>query len=268
MRSPVLVFDIESITDRQAGKQLYQLDLSDDDTDQALLKIRRQESGQDFQRLALHEIVCISGLWYANGQWKLFSWTQQQYSEAEIIDKFFKIFQRYQPQLITWNGSQYDLPLLMLRGMIHGLSAPALWDQGELHSQKRYNNYVNRYHFSHIDLMDNMAMFHQKHFAKMDDIAVILGLAGKGDESGYLVADYVKQGKWQQLQNYCEGDVVNTWLIYLRWLLLKGQLNAEQHQFLVKQTQHELQQRPEHQDFLQRWQKNAQYHAFSRQFFE
>ena len=59
--NPVLVFDIETVTALKAGRQLYQLDLSDEDASQALAKIRRQESGTDFPRLPLHEVVCISG---------------------------------------------------------------------------------------------------------------------------------------------------------------------------------------------------------------
>ena len=63
LRFPILVFDIETLTDLKAGAHLYHLDLPDTDVEQALTKIRRQESGMDFQRLPLHEIVCISGLW-------------------------------------------------------------------------------------------------------------------------------------------------------------------------------------------------------------
>lgn len=268
MKTPVLVFDIESITDIDSGKSLYQLDLSDDDAEQALLKIRRQESGQDFQRLFLHQIVCLSGFWYADGQMKLFSWTQEHYSEAQIIQKFFKVFQKYQPKLVSWNGSQYDLPLLMFRAMKHGLSAVELFDQGEIFQQKRYNNYLNRYHQQHIDLMDQMAMFHQKHFYRMDDVARVLGLAGKGDESGLSVSGYVKQGKWLQLSTYCEGDVMNTWLIYIRWLLLKGQLTIEQHHYLAKQLIQLIESLEQHQEFLARWKKYAIQDSFCRQLFE
>lgn len=267
MYSPILVFDIESITDIQVGQQLYGLNLNNEDAEQALLKIRRQESGQDFQRLFLHEIVCLSGFWYHNNEIKLFSWTQEHYSEAEIITKFFKIFQKFQPKLLSWNGSQYDLPLLMIRAMKHGLSAVEFWDQGELLQNKRYNNYLHRYHQQHIDVMDALAMYHQKHFYKMDDIAQVFGLAGKGEESGHIVSDYVKQNKWQQLSSCCEGDVINTWLIYLRFLLLKGQLSLEQHSYLVRQTIADVQQRPQLSEFLKRWQENAQQNEFSRQFF-
>ena len=62
MRLPVLIFDIETVTDLKAGAHLYQLDLPEADLEQALMKLRRQDTGSDFQRLSLHEIVFISGL--------------------------------------------------------------------------------------------------------------------------------------------------------------------------------------------------------------
>jgi len=73
MRFPTLVFDIETLTDLKAGAHLYHLDLPEADVEQALTKLRRQESGMDFQRLPLHEIVCISGLWIDESGFRLFS---------------------------------------------------------------------------------------------------------------------------------------------------------------------------------------------------
>lgn len=268
MQQPILVFDIETIVDVKLGRQLYDLELNDDETEHALAKLRRQETGQEFQRLPLHEIVCISGVWIRDGQFKLFSWTQEKFTEDELIRKFFAIFEKYQPILVSWNGSQFDLPLLMVRAMMHGLSAPYLWDQGELYPTKRYNNYVNRYHHYHVDLMDCLAMYHQKHFQKMDDIARAFGLAGKGGKTGSSIADDVKAQDWLAVSQYAESDVLNTWLIYLRWLLLKGQMSVELHHAWVYRTLEEVQRQPYLHDFLQRWQKNAQVSAFSQQFFE
>lgn len=91
MRFPTLVFDIETLTDLKAGAHLYHLDLPEADVEQALTKIRRQESGMDFQRLPLHEIVCISGLWIDESGFRLFSFSREQYSEAEILQKFLSI---------------------------------------------------------------------------------------------------------------------------------------------------------------------------------
>lgn len=98
MRLPVLVFDIETITDLNAGAHLYQLqDLSQDDLQQALNKLRRQEHGTDFQRIPLHEIVCISGLWMDEKGLKLFSFSREHDSEATMLQKFLSIFEKRHP---------------------------------------------------------------------------------------------------------------------------------------------------------------------------
>ncbi|AOA59178.1 3'-5' exonuclease [Acinetobacter larvae] len=261
---PVMVFDIETVTDLKAGAHLYHLDLPPAALEQALIKLRRQESGHDFQRLALHEIVCISGLWVdESGNYTLFSFSQAQDSEAQILSKFLSIFDKRQPNLVSWNGLQFDIPVIMLRAMYHGLSAPSLFDQGEIDRNKRYNNYQNRYHQRHIDLMDVLAMFHAKQFQKLDDIARLLGFPGKGELSGQDMMELVKQQHWSQLTQYCERDVLNCWLIYLRWLLLKGQLNRESHHMWIQHTIQYVQTQPQQHDFLALWQKNASQTAFT-----
>ena len=264
MRLPTLVFDIETITDLNAGAHLYQLqDLSDEDIESALNKLRRQETGTDFQRLPLHEIVCISGLWVDEKGFKLFSFSQAQYTEAELLKKFLSIFDKRTPVLVSWNGIQFDLPVILFRTMLHGLSAPNLFDQGEVNRQKRFSNYQNRYHQQHVDLMDAMAMFNGRNFQKLNDIAQLLGFPGKREGAGYLVPEQVKQQAWADLTCYCEGDVLNTWLIYLRWMLLKGQLLLEDHQQLIANTIAFLKTQPQHQKFLTVWEKNAQATPFS-----
>lgn len=259
MRLPVLVFDIETLTDLKSGAHLYGLDLPEDSIEQALSKLRRQEVGTDFQRLALHEIVCISGLWIdEKAGMKLFSFSREHYSEPEILQKFLSIFDKRNPTLVSWNGSQFDLPVIMYRAMYHGLSAPSLFDQGEIDTQKRYNNYQNRYHHRHIDLMDFMAMFNARHFQKLDDVAYMLGYPGKRGTPGYFIPEYVRNNNWIELTSYCEGDVLNTWLVYLRYVLLKGQILPEDHRLWIQATIHYLQGQPQQTEFLRIWQETAE----------
>ncbi|MDG5746545.1 3'-5' exonuclease, partial [Acinetobacter baumannii] len=78
------------------------------------------------------EIVCISGLWIDESGFRLFSFSREHYSEAEILQKFLSIFDKRHTTLVSWNGSQFDLPVILFRAMYHGLSAPGLFDKGEL----------------------------------------------------------------------------------------------------------------------------------------
>ncbi len=75
--------------------------------------------------------------------------------------------------------------------------------------------------------------------------------------------EYVRNKQWLELCSYCEGDVLNTWLVYIRWLLLKGQLNQQDHQHLVQSTIAYLQTQTQQTDFLQVWQQTSQYTVFT-----
>lgn len=265
---PVLVFDIETIPDVKAGSHLHGLTLSDPDALLALSNLRRQESDSDFPRLPLHEIVCISGLWISEGKIKLFSFCRQELSEKEILAKFLSIFDHHFPVLVSWNGNGFDLPVIIMRAMYHGLSAAGLLDQGDLDHSRRYNNYQNRYQNRHTDLMDSLAMFNNRNFQRLDDVAVIFGFPGKQGDSGYHVVDYVREQQWEKLCRYCESDVLNTWLIYLRWQLLRGHLTLDEHQYWLLETKNYLlQHAPQQQDFLQAWQHSSQQSAFDSSIF-
>lgn len=72
---------------------------------------------------------------------------------------------------------------------------------------------------------------------------------GKRGIVGYHIPTYVKNEQWLDLTSYCEGDVLNTWLIFLRWALLKGQLSQHDHQLWIQATIHYLQGLPQQAEF-------------------
>jgi len=108
-------------------------------------------------------------------------------------------------------------------------------------------------------------MFNGRNFQKLDDIAQLLGFPGKRG-LGYQVPEYVRQQQWQQLTSYCEGDVLNTWLVYLRWLLLKGQLLSEDHLAWLQATWQYLTTQPQHAEFLSLWRQSAAHTPFTQTF--
>ena len=238
--NPVLIFDIETIADIEAARRIYPelAELNDADTLSALQSIRIQETGRDFMRLPLQRIVCISALYIKNGETKLFSLSAENLSEKEILRKFFRAFSDFQdmPQLVSWNGSGFDIPVLIYRAMLYDLSVPLLFEEGDRVREMRYDNYVNRYHNRHLDLMDRFSQFGASARQSMDVVASLYGLPGKTDVDGSMVGDLVNDQKWQTLTVYCESDVLNTWLIYLRWLRLTDKLSSERFIFWQQHT--------------------------------
>jgi hypothetical protein len=149
--------------------------------------------------------------------------------EPALIQRLFDGIDKYTPQLVSWNGGGFDLPVLQQRAVIHGLRAARFWDLGDgQHPDSRdfkYNNYIGRFHTRHLDLMDVLALYNSRANAALDDMARLCGLPGKLGMDGGQVWQAFQAGELAAIRNYCETDVVNTYLLFLRFEKLRGRLN-------------------------------------------
>ena len=225
--TPTLVFDIETIPDTDGLRVLYDLpvETSAEDVANIALHQRRQQNGTDFLPLHQHRICAISCALREGNNFKVWTLGDANASEAEIIQRFFDGIDKYTPQIISWNGSGFDLPVLHYRGLMHGINATRYWDLGEDDKEFKWNNYISRYHTRHLDLMDILAMFNGRANAPLDDLAKLCGFPGKLGMDGSKVWDAYKAGKLEEIRNYCETDVANTHLVFLRFKLMRGQLS-------------------------------------------
>src|SRR5215470_17506260 len=85
--------------------------------------------------------------------------------EAALVQSFYRTIEKYTPQLVSWNGSGFDLPVLHYRALINGIRANRYWDLGEDDREFKWNNYISRYHARHTDLMDLLAMYQARECA-------------------------------------------------------------------------------------------------------
>lgn len=222
----VMVFDIETVPDVTAGRRLYDLDgLSDADVAQAMFQLRMAKTGSDFLPHHLQRIVAISVVFRTRDAVRVWSLGDEDADEAELIKRFFDGVERYTPTLVSWNGGGFDLPVLHYRSLLHGVSAPRYWDVGGDDREFRYNNYLGRYHWRHVDLMDVLAGYQPRANAPLDEVAAMIGLPGKMGMSGAKVWDAFQAGDLAGIRNYCETDVLNTYLVYLRFQHLRGLLD-------------------------------------------
>jgi predicted PolB exonuclease-like 3'-5' exonuclease len=166
---------------------------------------------------------------------------QAEDTEPVLLSSFFKTIERYTPKLISWNGSGFDLPVLHYRTLIHGIAAPRYWDMGEDDKDFRYNNYLSRYHTRHLDLMDVLAKYNGRGNAPLDDLAKLCGFPGKLGMDGSQVWDAWSNGRANEVRAYCETDVVNTWLVYCRFRLIRGELDQIAYQAEVDLVRSTLQ---------------------------
>lgn len=230
MREPVLVFDIETVPDTDAGRAILGLDGVDDAAVmQAMASVRLQARGSDFQPAHLQRIVAISAALRANDSFRVWSLGEPAAGEAELVQRFFEGIDKYRPVLVSWNGSGFDLPVLHYRALKHGITAPRYWDTGQLDRETKWDNYLGRYHFRHTDLMDVLALYNGRNYAPLHEMAILLGLPGKLGMDGSQVASAFHAGRIDDIRAYCETDVLNTYLVYLRFLLMRGQLDAAAH---------------------------------------
>jgi len=106
------------------------------------------------------------------------------------------------------------------------------------------NNYISRWHLRHTDLMDVLAGYQNRAWAPLNEIAVLCGLPGKLGMDGSQVWPAYKRGEIDAIRNYCETDVANTYLLYLRFQHMRGALTPESYdrevalfrKFLADQT--------------------------------
>ena len=235
-----LIFDIETIPDAESGRRLHDLqDLSDADVVRALEQLQYQKNGSTFMPHYLHKIIVISLIHVSEKDIKICSLSGE---EKEIVQQFFQGLEKYKPQLVSWNGKRFDLPVLHYRSLLHRVAAPSYWEIGDNVNNFRYNNYFNRYHWRHLDLMDVLAGYDSYAAAPLDKIAKLIGAPGKGGIDGSQVWDFYQQEKLEDIVNYCEADVVNTYLVYLRFQFIRGKLSGTSYDDSLKQLHQVLEQ--------------------------
>jgi len=232
MSWPVLVFDIESIPD-VAGLRAVRgaaPELSDEQVYAQWLQERSEKGQSDFMPLHLQRILVISCVFRNAEGLRVHSFVDRDgASEGKVIQAFFKTVEQKVPQLVSWNGGGFDLPVLHYRGLRHGVTAHRYWDMGEDDREFKWNNYIGRYHMRHLDLMDLLAMYQPKNNAPLDAMAKLCGFPGKLGMDGSQVYGAFLDGKVEDIRRYCETDVMNTYLLYCRFQKMRGGFNEAEY---------------------------------------
>lgn len=258
--APVLVFDLETIPDI-AGLRALGNAAPESSDEQVLADWQRQrtEAGQsDFLPHYLQRVLVLGCVFRNAEGLHIHSFVDRDgVSEGKLIQAFFQRIEKHTPQLVSWNGGGFDLPVLHYRALKHGVVADRYWDMGEADREFKWNNYVNRYHTRHLDLMDLLAMYQPRANAPLDALAKLCGFPGKLGMDGAQVYPAYLKGELEPIRQYCETDVMNTYLLYCRYQLMRGGLTEAEYQqemLLVRQTLGQLAPDQAHwQQYLAAW---------------
>ena len=256
--TPILCFDLETVPDVAGLRRLRPewRELDDAAVAAKAFSERRERTGSDFLQHHLHRIVAIGCAFRDGVGFRVRCLGSADDSEAKLIQDFFRLIERYTPQLVSWNGGGFDLPVLHYRGLVHGISAARYWELGDEDRDFKWNNYISRYHLRHTDLMDLLSLYQPRAAVPLDELARLAGFAGKLALDGSKVWDSYRAGEMASIRNYCETDVVNTYLIYCRFQKMRGQLSEDTYgneMRLVRATLSDQQQAPHWADFLSAW---------------
>lgn len=265
----LFVFDIETIPDTDAAKALTGCQSDDVAELRKALEDYHLEmtSGQNgFPRQPFHKVVAISfleaeitregGMEYYTLR-ELRSGGKNDSSEKELVKGFFDYLKRSKSRLVSYNGRGFDLPVLKYRAMAHGIDA-----QWFYHSGDKWNSYTSRYSLDwHCDLLEGLSDFGASARCKLDEVCSILGFPGKFGVDGSKVSEMYDNGEIDAIRHYCETDVLNTYLVYLRYMQHRGDISLEAYNHAISDTlaliESEQKTRPHLGEFLTAWHEAA-----------
>jgi predicted PolB exonuclease-like 3'-5' exonuclease len=215
----VIVWDVETIPDLLGFARANGLSGK---TDEEI----REVIGDKFPKHLYHSIVCIGALIASDrgAHWEVDALGAPHVgdrTEKELITAFVNKIDELKPQLVTFNGSGFDLPVLRYRAMVNEVTAPGL----------SARSYFHRYTEDSLDLCDVLASFNSQCRASLDEICRLMGLPGKPNGvCGSDVETYFRDGRIREIAAYCESDVVNTYRLWLRHELFRGGLDQTKYE--------------------------------------
>lgn len=252
----VLVFDIQTAADIDGARRLYDLHgLSDDDVVRAVLHKQRQLTNSESLPIALNKIVAISTVWSSGERFKVWSLGDEESSEQDLLQRFYDGIERYTPQLVSWNGKGFALPVIHYRSLQYPLKATRYWEMGQTDKEFADNNYQHRYHQRHVDLMDVLSAYNPHACTTLQQVATLCGFPGMTEEMQEFAACSVLNRDIGLIQAICETNVLNAYLVYLNWERNRGHIAQDDYLQQCKRIRHELKQSDKHHliEFEKNW---------------
>ena len=236
-RTAFLVVDTESIPDgRLLNLCKYgEHGLSPEEAIERAREDARQNSatGSDFIPFTFQipVAVCVARVGDDFGLQAVACLDNPLFRPREIVKKFWLGLSFYTKcRLVTFNGRGFDLPLLELAAFRYGFPGRDYFARG----RNRFNG--------DLDLMDWMTNYGASRGfpGGLDLLAKLIGKPGKMEVSGDQVYEMHKAEKYQEINNYCMFDTLDTYFVFLRTRVLTGDITAEREAELIVHAKNTL----------------------------
>jgi predicted PolB exonuclease-like 3'-5' exonuclease len=232
------VFDVETRVDKHLLNQVYfdGQGLSDSEAFDRYREDLRRRRDNDFFPITLHLPISIA-VGNVGDDYVLHSvetLALGDYSEEKLVREFWARAERFAGTLVSFNGRRFDLPVLELAALRHRIAAPAHFAE-EGGARNRYSG------VRHFDLFDYLSNFGAVSLAGgMDLLLKMIGMPGKTGMDGSMVQEYFETGRLEEIHRYCRSDVVQTYFLFLRVALLRGEISDEVYRRAFDASQHFL----------------------------
>ena len=226
------VFDVETRIDKGLVRSIYfpHTDISDEEAYTQARQRLLQEQGNDFFPLSFHIPIAI-----AAGQvneervlMEVETLHEHDYSEEALVRTFWQRLERFRGALVSFNGRNFDLPVLELQALKCGCQAPRYFNS------KARNRYAEEGHYDLYDFLTNYGVHRLR--GGFNVLAKLIGLPGKTTIDGSMVQQLWQEGRLDEINRYCRHDVIQTYFLFLRIELLRGRLSPEQYAHALGET--------------------------------
>ena len=234
-----LIFDIESVSDGDLiAKVRYPGEgLKPDEAIEKYTGELMEKFGSEFIPYTYHLPVSIAII-KIDAQFQIIDIVTldvPKYRPHILTKHFWEGWKAYQmPTLVSFNGRSFDIPLMELSAYRYGVAIPEWFNiYGKSWEQKRgrYNQ------VAHLDLQEIITNFGATRLnGGLNLCANIVGSPGKMGVAGHMVQALFRDGKLQEINDYCRCDVLDTYFVFLRMAVLMGEITLHRERELVAQT--------------------------------
>jgi 3'-5' exonuclease len=226
------IFDIETRIDKRllADAVFRGEGLSESEAYERMRRELIEKNGNDFFPLSFHVPISIAIGFVATdyGLQSIDSLPTGTYDEEALAREFWERVERFPGCLVSFNGRQFDLPVLELQALRYGCPAPRYFGDQSAHRHR----YRRDKHYDLYDFITNAGMYRVR--GGFDLLSRMMGFPAKGEIDGSMVQGLWEEGRLEEIHRYCRRDVLQTYRLLLRVEVVRGRIEKERAEALVR----------------------------------